>query len=111
MSSNPYRAALVSCDTKSARDVGGALRGRRAPLAVDARHGVGVDLVERLALEQRLGEGVELLAVVADEPPVSPRVLLVDDPAYLLVDQLLGRLRTTAGAGQRGALAVPRRQP
>ena len=45
-------------------------RGRPA----DAGDGVGVGFVERFALEQRLGEIVELLAVTLLIPPLrSPR--------------------------------------
>ena len=69
---------------------------------------VGVQLVERLALEQRLGQRVEPLAVVRQQLAHVVE-LLVHDPAHLGVDQLLGRLRDRLGPGQQRALAVARR--
>ncbi len=50
--------------------------------------GVGVSLVERLLLQKRRGECLELIAVLADQldhMAVSP----VDELAYLRVDELL----------------------
>src|SRR4051812_41296202 len=54
--------------------------------------GVEVRRVEGLALEQRLGDCVELLDVGLTER-ASARVLLVDDAAHLGVDLLSGLLR------------------
>src|SRR3954447_19582258 len=80
--------------------LGAARRGR-----LEACRGVGVDLVERLALEQGAGERLELLAVLA-EPAQRALVALLHDPTRLDVDQLARRLRD--GAVRQRALPVGR---
>src|SRR4051812_25514280 len=79
--------------------------GRR--VAGDAGGGVGVDLVERLAREQRRGQRIEVVAVLGEQDR-HVVVGVVDDAAYLLVDELLRRPRGLRGAGQQRALAVGR---
>jgi hypothetical protein len=59
-------------------------------------------------LEQRLGQGVEALAVVRQQQTHLVE-LVVDDPAHLGVDQLLGRLGDRLRSGQQRALALARR--
>ena len=71
----------------------------------DARRRVGLRLVERLGLEQRLGERLELVAVL-DEQSVDLRVRLVDEPPDLVVDHLLGvARRSRAAPGEQRACA------
>src|ERR1700677_787558 len=61
--------------------------------------GVGVGCVERLGLEQCLGEVLELVAVFFEQ--VCDLVVgCVDERAYLLVDGALGLLGCLAGAGE-----------
>src|SRR5438045_2270081 len=64
---------------------------------------VRVGLVERLVLEQRLGEGVELVAVVAQQ---VEHVVVQDgdELTNLLVDQLLGLRRDLGDTGQQRPL-------
>jgi hypothetical protein len=76
------------------RDVGVGGRGRR-----DAGGGVRVGLVERLVLEQRLGERVELRAIRAQQR-LDVLVRRSDDPAHLVVDQLLRLGRDLGRAGK-----------
>ena len=68
-----------------AGDRGGSVAARLGRL--EAGRGVGVDLVERLALEQRACERLELLAVLV-QPAERVAVALLDDAPRLGVDQL-----------------------
>src|SRR5919197_3053352 len=89
----------------SAGDRGRAGGGRQAPR--DARRRVGVELVERLPLEQGLGERVELVAVLAQQRD-DLRMGGLDDAPDLLVDQPLRRRRgraVAAGVVRRDAVA------
>src|SRR5204863_3220729 len=72
-------------DRHTAVGASGAGDRRRPP--VDAGGRVGVGLVERLALEEGLGQRVELVAVVAQQL-AHLVLLLLDDPPGLAVDQL-----------------------
>ena len=83
-------------------------RPRRRGLCGDARRGVRIVLVERLVLEQRCGEPVELRAVLGEQFD-DFLVGVVDDPAHLLVDQLLCARRDLGRAGEQRALAVRRK--
>ena len=68
-------------------------------MPLDAGGRVGVRLVERLALEQRLRQRVEPLAVCGQQP-LGGVLLLVDYAADLRVYQLMGRLGDGLGAGE-----------
>ena len=68
---------------------------RRGP-PHDAGDGVGVGFVERFALEQCLGEVLELLAVLG-EGALGFLGALGENPSHLLVDQLERALRRRAG--------------
>src|SRR5256885_6207126 len=56
--------------------------------SLDSGRGIRVHLVERLVLEERTGEGVELDALARQQGDRLV-VQLVDDPPHLLVDDLL----------------------
>ena len=71
----------------------------------DAGRGVGLVLVERLVLEQRVGQRVELFPVGAEKLD-DLLVGLVHDPAHLLVDQLLRSLGDLTRPGEERATAV-----
>src|SRR4051812_47504504 len=77
--------------------------GRR--ISRDPRRRVGVVLVERLALEQRVGQRVEVLAPLGEQHR-HVVVGVVDEPADLLVDELLRRLRRLGRSRQQRALVV-----
>src|SRR5437588_118221 len=66
---------------------------------------VGVDLVERLAFEERPGERLELVAVGL-ELGERRALALLEDPPHLLVDELAGALGRVAGAGEERRLVV-----
>src|ERR1700738_5438294 len=68
---------------------------------------VGVLRVERLGLEQRMAEGVELVAMLAEHLG-DLRMRVVDQTAHLLVDQALGVLGRLADAGKERPCAVAR---
>ena len=81
-------------------DRSGAGRRRLAP-PLHPRRLVGGVLVERLGGEQRGGQGVQPLAVLAQQ--LSDRgVRLLDDPPHLLVDDPLRRLDTWEAPGSSG---------
>ena len=71
------------------------------------RDGVGVVLVERLVLEQRGGERVELAAVLRSSATTS-LVRLVDDAAHLVVDELAACAGETSAAPGRNGPAPSR---
>ena len=78
---------------------------------IDVRHpggGVGGFLVERLGLEQRLGQRIELGALAAQQLE-GARVRLVGQPPHLGIDRLLGQLRGLGDAGQQRPAARRRR--
>jgi hypothetical protein len=66
---------------------------------LDAGRRVGVVLVERLVLEQRLGKPVETIPVLSEEFG-DVLVGLFDDTANLLVDELPGVLRELGTASE-----------
>ena len=74
----------------------------------DAGGCVRLVLVERLVLEQRAGERVELAAVLASAARTTSLVRLVDDPPHLVVDQLL-RVRRDLGDTRGAAARAPSR--
>src|SRR5271157_1552930 len=57
----------------------------------ETRHLTDSCLIQRFGLEQRVGERVELVAVLGQHP-VCLTVTLLDDAAHLGVDELRGRL-------------------
>ena len=71
----------------------------------DLGRGVGGVLVERLRAQQRVGQRLELAAVLVEQPR-DLAVGLLDDPPHLLVDEALGQLGRLAGAGQQRALLL-----
>src|SRR4051794_27122001 len=87
--------------TERAGDRRGFAAARRGRL--EAGRGVGVDLVERLALEQGARERLELRTVLV-QPAERVLVALFHDPARLDVDQLTCRLGD--GAVRQWTLAV-----
>src|SRR3954469_19444501 len=84
----------------------GYLLHRRRRGAVEARGPVGVVFVEGLALQERVREAVEALAVLVQPPqgalaflvqqPQGALVALLHDRAHLGVDDLAGLLRRPA---------------
>src|SRR5204863_311242 len=76
--------------------------------AVGVRGGIGLVFVERLVLEQRCREGVELVAIALQKRD-NFRVRRLDDPPHLVVDQLLRVLRDFGDAWEERAAAVNRR--
>ncbi len=105
---------VESVGERQHRDPPSARRGSRALPAASRRgpsqpcRGVRLRPFERLRLEERLGEGVEPLAVVGEQLHRLV-VRLADDAAHLVVDPLprpLGDLRDAGHQG--GAVAVLR---
>jgi hypothetical protein len=96
--SSDTSGALCSCV-----GLGAQLRGTHR----HAGGGVGVRRVERLGLEQRMAEGVELVAMLAEHLG-DLRMGVVDQTAHLLVDQALGVPGRLADAGKERSGAVAR---
>ena len=73
--------------------------------ALDPGHAVGIELVERLVLEQRLGQTVQPSSVLA-QLLERAGVALIDDPPSLRLDQLAGRLRERIGTARENDLLL-----
>src|SRR4029453_1821715 len=68
----------------------------------DSGRGIHVFLVERLVLQERVREGVELASVLLQQRN-DLLMRLIDDAPNLVVDALLGGRRDLGGAGQEWA--------
>src|SRR6185437_473722 len=115
---NERTAAIPGSYSRGRRiPLGGAVSGgdrRRRPCGsrrrpVEPGGLVGIGLVERLVLQQRVRERLQTLAVV---PQARQRagVALVHDPADLPVHQLAGGLRRAVDAREEGRLLAGPRQ-
>src|SRR5271154_1979209 len=80
-------------------------RGRLLHVRRDAGRGVRRGCIERLRLQQRVGEAVELLAVVGEQV-CDLLVGGLDHPMHLFVEQALCGLRGGACTWQQGPFAL-----